>query len=290
MSHENMTGGTDVGRRLLRWVSVWTLGAIVWAFAAQAQAAGAVIPNRLGMRLVYIAPGSFKMGSPPTEKGRNPDEAPHTVTLTRGFYLGQTEVTRAQWRQLMGSDPAGNDGCGPDCPVTQVTWEECLTFIGRLNVLEKTDRYRLPSEAEWEYACRAGAQTAFSAGDISALHCETDPVLDAIGWYCANSGFLPQPVAQKAPNAWGLYDMHGNVQEWCQDRAAWRHSISGRTGVFTDTYRSGAVDPLSLAGDRRVLRGGAWNSSAQDCRAAKRIVFKPVLRRTYIGFRLARSR
>lgn len=279
-----------MGRRLLRWVSVWALGAIVWAFAAQALAAGAVISNRLGMRLVYIAPGSFEMGSPPTEKGRNPDEAPHTVTLTRGFYLGQTEVTRAQWRQLMGSDPAGNGGCGPDCPVTQVTWEECLTFIGRLNVLEKTDRYRLPSEAEWEYACRAGAQTAFSAGDISALHCETDPVLDAIGWYCANSGFLPQPVAQKAPNAWGLYDMHGNVQEWCQDRAAWRHSISGRTGVFTDTYRSGAVDPLSLAGDRRVLRGGAWNSSAQDCRAAKRIVFQPSVRRTYIGFRVARSR
>jgi len=275
---------------LLRWVWLWALGAVVLPFAGEALAAEGVISNRLGMRLVYIAPGSFEMGSPPTEKGRNPDEERHTVTLTRGFFLGETEVTRAQWQQLMDSSPAGNDGCGPDCPVTQVAWEDCLVFIGRLNALEKTDRYRLPTEAEWEFACRAGAQTAFSAGAISALHCQNDPVLDTIGWYCGNSGFLPQRVAQKAPNAWGLYDMHGNVQEWCQDRAAWRSPISGRTGVFTDTYRSGVIDPLSLAGDRRVLRGGAWNSSVQDCRAAKRIVFQPSVRRTYIGFRVARSR
>jgi formylglycine-generating enzyme required for sulfatase activity len=269
---------------------LWALATAALTLTGEALAGGAIVSNRLGMRLVYIPAGSFEMGSPPTEKGRNPDEARHTVTLTRGFYLGQTEVTRAQWRQLMGGDPSEGDGCGPDCPVTQVSWEECLAFIARLNALEQTQSYRLPSEAEWEYACRAGAQTAFSAGDISALHCETDPVLDAIGWYCANSGFLPQPVAQKAPNAWGLYDMHGNVQEWCQDRAAWRDPTSGRTGVFTDTYRGTALDPLSLAGDRRVLRGGAWNSSTQDCRAAKRIVFQPSVRRTYIGFRVARSR
>lgn len=279
-----------MGRRLWRWVMLWALATAALTLTGEALAGGAIVSNRLGMRLVYIPPGSFEMGSPPTEKGRNPDEARHTVTLTRGFYLGQTEVTRAQWRQLMGGDPSGGDGCGPDCPVTQVSWEECLAFIARLNALEQTQSYRLPSEAEWEYACRAGSRTAFSAGEISVLHCQKDPVLQAIGWYCGNSGFAPKPVAQKAPNAWGLYDMHGNVQEWCQDRAAWRDPTSGRTGVFTDTYRGTALDPLSLAGDRRVLRGGAWNSSAQDCRAAKRIVFKPALRRTYVGFRVARSR
>ena len=279
-----------MGRGLWRWVMLWALGTAALTLTGEALAGGAIVSNRLGMRLVYLPPGSFEMGSPPTEKGRNPDEARHTVTLTRGFYLGQTEVTRAQWRQLMGGDPSGGDGCGPDCPVTQVSWEECLAFIARLNALEQTQSYRLPSEAEWEYACRAGSRTAFSAGEISVLHCQKDPVLQAIGWYCGNSGFAHKPVAQKAQNAWGLYDMHGNVQEWCQDRAAWRDPISGRTGVFTDTYRGKALDPLSLAGDRRVLRGGAWNSSAQDCRAAKRIVFKPVLRRTYVGFRVARSR
>lgn len=277
-------------RRLLQSIRVWAAGAAVLLLAAEALAAGGVLSNRLGMRLIYIAPGSFQMGSPASEKGRNPDEQRHTVTLTRGFYLSETEVTQAQWQQLMGANPSGNQDCGPDCPVEQVSWEDCQAFIRRLNALEGTDLYRLPTEAEWEYACRAGARTAFSAGKITLLHCQKDPVLDPIAWYCGNSGFLPHPVAQKAPNAWGLYDMHGNVQEWCQDRAGWRNPINGSTGVFTGTYRAGAIDPLSVSGDRRVLRGGAWNSSARDCRAAKRIVFKPSVRRTYIGFRIARSR
>jgi formylglycine-generating enzyme required for sulfatase activity len=197
------------------------------------------ITNSLGMEFVYINPGTFMMGSPSSEPGRGSDERQHRVTLTKGFYMQTTEVTQGEWKAVMGNNPSYFKNCGDDCPVEVVSWDDVQAFIQKLNRKEGVNRYRLPTEAEWEYAARAGSTTAFANGEISRpaeLECNDDWNLDAMGWYCGNSwrkpytyteqtapNFsrkLPRPVAQKQPNAWGLHDMHGNVHEWCQDRHA----------------------------------------------------------------------
>jgi formylglycine-generating enzyme required for sulfatase activity len=245
--------------------------------------------NSIGMKLVYIPAGSFLMGSPPSEKGRNFDETLHQVSIRRGFYMTATEITQGQWLSLMRNNPSAFKECGAQCPVEQVSWQDCQEFIDKLNQRENTNTYRLPTEAEWEYACRAGSNTAFANGDITHEFCGQEPSLVLMGWYCGNSGSFPMPVAQKQPNAFGLYDMHGNVNEWVLDSSNWRDPMTGRTGAFTDTYRDGVVDPLSLVGDRRIFRGGAWSQSAKACRSAKRSVFKPVTKRSYLGFRIVKG-
>ena len=145
------------------------------------------------------------MGSPSGESNRDSDEKQHRVTLTREYYMQTTEVTQGQWRKVMGSNPSKFTNCGDNCPVEKVSWEDCQQFIQKLNGMEGTRKYRLPTEAEWEYAARAGTTGAY-AGD-----------LDAMAWYDDNSGGKTHAVGGKSPNAWGLYDMHGNVYEWCQD-------------------------------------------------------------------------
>ncbi|MBF0399127.1 MAG: formylglycine-generating enzyme family protein, partial [Desulfobacterales bacterium] len=141
--------------------------------------------------------------------------------------------------------------------------------------------YRLPTEAEWEYAARAGRETAFANGHITGE--EECPNLDKIGWYSKNSEGKTHPVAELDPNAWGLYDMHGNVCEWCQDKADYN------TAVITDTYRNGVIDPISNKGSNRVNRGGSWNYVAKDCRSAYRLRYLPENRFLSLGFRLAAS-
>jgi formylglycine-generating enzyme required for sulfatase activity len=160
--------------------------------------------------------------------------------------------------------------------VEQVSWEDVQEFIQKLNRKEGTDKYRLPSEAEWEYACRAGSTTAFPNGGITKLDCGRDDNLDSIGWYCGNSNNIIQPAARKKPNAWGLYDMHGNVQEWCQD---W-------FGVYPYDEVTDPKGPPS--GSYRVMRGGAWYSPARDTRCASRFGSPPHYRFRHIGFRLFR--
>lgn len=258
---------------------------------------GAAYQNSLGMQLIYIAPGTFLMGSPPSEEGHRHDETLHRVTLRQGFYISETEVTQAQWIKLMHVNPSAFKECGDDCPVDNVSWNDCQLFIKKLNQAEETDQYRLPTEAEWEYACKAGSQTAFCNGDITVIGCEMDPNLSRVGWYCGNSGqrepvsdFKPHPVKLKKPNAWGLYDMHGNAQEWCLDACRSRSWWTTKIGVFTATYKDGIIDPLSTKGDRRVFRGGGWNSSAKYCRSSSRSCFKPGLRRNNIGFRIVKTR
>ena len=233
--------------------------------------------NTLGMEFVLIQPGQFMMGSPKDEPGRYAGETQRRVTLTHGFYLQTTEVTQAQWKALMDKNPSSNKGCGGNCPVEMVSWDDVQKFIKKLNDKEGTDKYRLPTEAEWEYACRAGAATAFSSGEIAKLDCELDPNLGPVGWYCYNSGDIIHPVAQKKPNPWGLYDMNGNVQEWCQDQFA--------------PYPPGDVtDPKGPAsGTYRAMRGGAWYSPARDCRSASRFGSAPHYRFRHIGFRLCRT-
>jgi formylglycine-generating enzyme required for sulfatase activity len=250
--------------------------------------------NSLGMEFVYIEPGTFWIGSPSGESGRGSDERQHRVTLTEGFYIQTTEVTQGQWRSIMGNNPSKFKNCGDDCPVEMVSWKDVQGFIEKLNSKEETTRYRLPTEAEWEYSARAGNMTAFANGGILELKCEYNANLDAMGWYCGNSGVSysgcydtsnwggqkcagTHPVGQKKHNYWGLYDMHGNVWEWCQD---WKGD-----------YPSGPVtNPTGpSSGSDRVNRGGCWSGGAKFCRSANRDGDSPGYRGNNLGFRLALS-
>ena len=241
---------------------------------------------------VTIDPGVFMMGSPADELGRQDDEIPHEVELTRAFYLAETEVTQAHWIKVMGSNPSSYSGCD-DCPVEEISWHDAVAYCNSLSVSEGLDPaykvsgtkvtwdpaangYRLPTEAEWEYACRAGTTTAFYSGAITEIQCALDPNLDSIGWYCGNQ--VPnqtKEVGQKLANSWGLYDMSGNVWEWCWD---WRGDYS--PGTVTDP-----IGPDS--GSDRMIRGGSWRSPARYCRSAARLHTGPGGRDDNIGFRPA---
>jgi len=225
---------------------------------------------------VLIAPGTFLMGSPEYETGRGIDEIMHEVTLTKGFYMQKTLVTQGQWKAVMGNNPASFQGEGDNCPVESISWNECQEFIRKLNA-GKGGIYRLPTEAEWEYACRSASLTPFCNGEISELYCTHDPLLSEVGWYCGNSGRKSRPVAQKSPNAWGLYDLHGNVCEWCQD--------------WYDEYSSDSqTDPHGpKSGSAKVIRGGSWFGNAKNCRSASRFHWPPNSRSEFIGFRLVKE-
>jgi formylglycine-generating enzyme required for sulfatase activity len=228
----------------------------------------ALFKNSLEMHFVKIAPGSFNMGSPAYERQREDDETQHQVTLTRSWYMQTTPVTQTQWQAITGSNPS--DFKGPELPVENVSWNDIQTvFLPRLNALGE-GTYRLPTEAEWEYAARAGSTQAYYLRDDASQ-------LDARAWYNNNSLFQTHPVSQKQPNAWGLYDCHGNVWEWCQD---------GYHGPYAAAE---ATDPIGAAGGLgRVMRGGSWFCNASACRSAARGYMPPETRIRLIGFRLVR--
>lgn len=217
-------------------------------------------------QFVLIEGGTFEMGDI-TGNGFSNELPVHTVNITEDFYLQKTEVTQAQWREVMGSNPSNFTDCGETCPVEQVSWEEIQVFIDSLNVLYPGRNYRLPTEAEWEYAARAG-----TTGDYGGTG-----VLDDMGWYNGNSGSTTHPVARKQPNHWGLYDMHGNVFELVQDwHASGYYSVSP-----TD-------DPQGPAtGSARVLRGGSYGHYADAARSASRgYGAQPTAKYGSMGFRL----
>jgi formylglycine-generating enzyme required for sulfatase activity len=222
--------------------------------------------------MVVIPGGSFVMGSPENEPGRDADEGPQRRVNVARFELGKTEVTQGQWRAVMGSNPSRFSGCGDDCPVEQVSWEDAQAYVRKLNELSGR-RYRLPSEAEWEYAARAGSSARYSFGDDEGR-------LGEHGWFDSNSGRKTQPVGRKQANVFGLHDMHGNVLEWVED-------------VWHDNYRGAPTDGTAWmqGGDqaRRVLRGGSWDSSPQILRSANRFRIAPDYRYDYTGFRIART-
>ncbi|MBF0227533.1 MAG: formylglycine-generating enzyme family protein [Desulfobacterales bacterium] len=237
---------------------------------------GMTYKNSLGMIFKLIAPGKFIMGSPKTESGRYEIEKQHDVTLTQWFYIQTTEVTQGQWQAVMGNNPSDASTCGDDCPIDMVSWNDVQDFISKMNTRGE-GLYTIPTEAQWEYCCRAGSVTALSNGDLENLDCES-LVLDAVGWYCGNSTYKIQPVGKKNPNAWGLYDMHGNLNEWCLD---W----------YNDEYyaQSPTVDPTGpSSGTTKVRRGGDWNSYARYCRSANRFYSNPGRVSEYVGFRLVR--
>jgi formylglycine-generating enzyme required for sulfatase activity len=236
------------------------------------------ISNSMGMKFVYVPPGSFLRGSPVDEPGRESDEKQQLVTLSNGYYMQATEVTQEQWKAVMGTLPLYIIKCNEKCPIERVSWDDVQEFIITLNKIEGSHNYRLPTEAEWEYSSRAGSKTSFSNGEISVLTCDNDIKLDELGWYCGNSKNSPHhPVAQKTPNAWGLYDMHGSVWEWCSD--------------WYDQYPSESLtNPIGPSdGMERVMRGGGIADDARSCRSANRHSLRPDIIFSNIGFRIVRS-
>ena len=225
--------------------------------------------NDVTMKLVRIRPGKFMMGSPDSEQGHQSNEEPqHEVTISRPFFMGVTEVTQAQYKAVMGTNPSQFRNAAN--PVEGVSWNDATEFCKKLS--EKTGKkVRLPTGAEWEYACRAGSKTRFFFGDAEAG-------LDDYAWYRDNSGRTTHPVGQKKPNAWGLYDMHGNVDEWCADQC-----VDYPKGPVTDPQ-----GPASSLGDR-VIRGGERGSDALDCRSAFRSGAKPDAHNMRTGFRVVVS-
>ncbi len=219
---------------------------------------------------VPIQAGTFLMGSPESEDGRGGNEVLHEVTLTRDFEIADTPVTQAQYEAVMGSNPSLFSGSGFDAPVEQVSWEDAVAFCEKLSAEDPDWTYRLPTEAEWEYACRAGTSGPYNVDGAS---------LDELGWHDGNAGWKTHPVREKRPNAWGLHDCHGNVFEWCQD---WYTVHLGDSAV---------TDPQGPeGGDDRVLRGGSWSRYARACRSASRIRYDPGLRDSCIGFRPVRMK
>ncbi len=227
--------------------------------------------SSIGMEFVLIPAGRFTMGSPQHEAGRFSNEGPqHEVEISRAFYMGKYEVTQGQWRAVMGNNPSRFQSCGDDCPVEQVSWDDAQEFIRTLNAKEGEEKYRLPTEAEWEYACRAGSRSAYAFGGDAGR-------LGEYAWYGGNCGQKTHPVGQKGPNVWGLYDMHGNVWEWCQD--------------WYGKYASGfATDPAGPGGGAgRAYRGGSCARAPRNLRCANRNNNPPGNRNNNIGFRLIRG-
>ncbi len=234
--------------------------------------------NSIGMKFVYIKLGTFMMGSPKEEPGHQDDETQHEVTLTKGFYMQTTEVTQGQWQAVMGNKPSYFKDCGDNCPVEQVYWYEAQEFIKKLNQKEGKNLYRLPTEAEWEYAARAGTDTPFAFGKcLSTDQANYDGNSYLEG--CPKGTYRGKPVSVGSlkANDRGLYDMHGNVWEWCQD---WyggypANSVTNPEGPGT--------------GSNRVNRGGGWFNNAVGCRSADRNGSSPDSRGSGIGFRLVLS-
>jgi len=317
MDPMSLVAGFLVGLVLLMPTCAWRVDSVARDRAERAVVASPIpvpeltpeptpeVPLRSGdgSSLALIPAGTFQMGSPEGESGRDSDETLHQVTLTRDFLMQTTEVTQAQWQARMGNNPSDFTG-DTNRPVEQVSWYDAVAYANALSVADglpkaynlsgcsgtpgtgnyscsnvtltaptpyATSGWRLPTEAEWEYANRAGSSTAWYFGSDSNL-------LGTYAWFNGNSGNTTHPVAQKQPNAWGLYDMAGNVYEWCWD---WYGSYPGTV-----------TDPVgSTSGSARVGRGGSWYGDASRTRAANRNSTYPGYRYDFIvGFRLARSR
>jgi sulfatase modifying factor 1 len=229
--------------------------------------------NSLGMKFVWIPPGSFVMGSPENEIGRRDDETQHKVTLTKGFYMGVYTVTQEHWQALMGNNPSQFQGA-ENLLVERVSWNDCQNFIKKLREKDKKP-YRLPTEAEWEYACRAGTTTPFFFGEtLSTEQANVNGQFLLLGRYWGPWRKKTTSVGMFPANPFGLHDVHGNVNQWCED---WYGEYSP-----DDT-----VDPHGPdKGKIRVLRGGNWFFTPNGCRSAFRSAFEPGYRNNTIGCRL----
>jgi formylglycine-generating enzyme required for sulfatase activity len=270
-------------KRLFKWVGVGSLAmffSITVCCSAQTETVAKCesgkdydlsLPGKVKLDLIWIEPGTFVMGTPKDESGRNNDETQHQVTLSKGYWLGKYEVIQPQWKAVMGSDPSHWQG--EDLPVEQVSWYEAMKFCEKLTMIEKAAGrlpegyvYTLPTEAQWEYACRAGTTGAYNVDGAT---------LNELGWHGDESQDKTHAVGQKKPNACGLYDMHGNVWEWCLD---W----------YGDYPEDPVTDPVGkTSGSGRVDRGGSWGHYAGLCRSGDRNDAGPGMKAGHVGFRLA---
>ena len=234
------------------------------------------------LKMIKVKAGRFLMGSPEDEVGRYNDEKLHWVTLTKDYWLGETAVTQGQWEAIIGDNSSWFKK-GDDYPVEQVAWYQAMDFCDRLNKrfsvkLPVGYMFSLPSEAQWEFACRAGTTTALNSGKALASEMGQCDNLAEVGWYENNSSGTTHPVKHKQPNAMGFYDMHGNVWEWCSDLYDENYGC----------YNKDAIDPHGAhRGSFYVNRGGAWSYFAGRCRAASRSRDLPTYCSHYLGFRLA---
>ena len=231
------------------------------------------ITNSIGMKLVLIHAGSFAMGSQIGTPGRSEAESLHEVTISNSYYIGACEVTQEHYEGVVGHNPSRFRG--RQLPVEMVNWLDAISFCKKLSELPEENaagrEYRLPTESEWEYSCRARSGAAYSFGDAAEL-------LGDYSWFDGNAERQTHPVGQKRANRWGLYDMHGNVCEWCQDWYEFYPSIK-------------EIDPTGpIGGSLRVRRGGSWRHDAKFCGAAYRYASEPQSRSPDCGFRVALSR
>lgn len=233
--------------------------------------------KEIGLELVKCPAGSFMMGSPEEELGRYNNETQHKVTITKPFYIGKYEVTQKEYEAVMGENPSSCKD--KNNPVECVRWEEAIEFCEKLNKkfsasIPSGFKFDLPTEAHWEYACRAGTSAALNNGkNLTTEDYHLCPNLDEVAWYIANPYDFPNNVGKKKPNAWGIYDMHGNVWEWCKD-------------LYEEYPKDEAIDPIgATSGSSHVIRGGSWCLEAKNCRSACRY---NALNRSYdTGFRVA---
>jgi formylglycine-generating enzyme required for sulfatase activity len=253
---------------------------------------GKAIVNSIDMKLAPIPAGKFLMGSPTAEAERDSEELQHEVVITQPFYMGVHEVTQAQYQRVVGTNAShfnAKNGGGPDHPVEQVRWKDAVEFCNRLsNLPAEKDAgrvYRLPTEAEWEYACRAGSATVFHCG--AALSTEANCNGNYPYGTTSKGPYLQKTakVGSYAPNAWGLYDMHGNVSEWCSD---WYDPDYYRLSPKEEPKGPGkGVVPTGFASDYfRVVRGGCWLDEARACRAAYRFRLQSSEPYRLVGFRV----
>jgi len=232
-----------------------------------------------GMEFVWISPGRFQMGSSPAEPADVRPAPIHNVEITRGFYLARYEVTQAQWQRVMGVNPSQFQQCGPRCPIETVTWYEVQDFLRQLSEITNAGPFRLPTEAEWEYACRAGTETPFSTGEtLTTTQANFDGRMAYLEGSEGTFRGTPTPVGSFLPNPWGLYDMHGNVWEWTSDEYC---------PYATETVQ----DPIGrCASGLKNIRGGSWYFSASSARCGRRYTHAPSDRGFSIGFRVVMDR
>ena len=220
------------------------------------------VTNSVGMKMILLPGGQFAMGSLPCEKGRAHDEFAHEVVISKSFYIAATEVTQKQWKEIMGFENCNFKG--DNLPVEKISWKQAMEFCRKLSKKENKN-YTLPTEAQWEYACRGGSQDSFTGGFK----------LDETGWYFDNSENISHAVATKKANNWGLYDMHGNVAEWCLDN------------YVCDYPEEQVTDPAGPAeGKYKVFRGGAWSHFNRAARCSARSCAPASYQLKYVGFRI----